>query len=59
MRQIATILGLEVRFCERIRFLGGPSFLRSRVRVQSRFLDNALPVPQFFGQMNVDKTGLN
>ena len=42
MRQIFTFLVLKVRFFKQVPFLGGPLFLRSRVRVRVRirFLDD-------------------
>ena len=42
--QMTTILVLDVRFSQRIRFLGGLFFLgsRVRVRVRARFLDYAI-----------------
>ena len=41
MGQMTTLLFLEVRFFQRVRFLGCPFFLRSRARVRVRFLDEA------------------
>ena len=42
MRKMATFFGFEVRFFERERVLGGQFFLRSRVPVQVRFIDDAI-----------------
>ena len=39
---MATFSVFEVWCFEWVRFLGGPFFLRSMVRVQVRFLDDAL-----------------
>ena len=40
LRQMAMFLVLEIRFFQRICFLDGQFFLRSRVQVQFRFLDD-------------------
>ena len=45
---MATFLGCEVRFFERVPFLSGPFFLRSRVRFRVRFLDDAFPFDENF-----------
>ena len=47
-RQMATFLGCKVRFFERIRFLGGPFFLRPRVRFRARFSVDAFPFNENF-----------
>ena len=39
---MATLLFLEIRFFQRVRFLGGSCLLRSRVPVWGRFLDDAV-----------------
>ena len=41
LRQIATFSVFEVRFFERVRFLRNPFFLRYRVQVWARFLEDA------------------
>ena len=47
-RKIATLLVLEVWFFQRVHFLGGPFFLRSRVWVRILYLERCLSFCLFY-----------